>query len=91
MKKLKIKNYGREIFYKQYEVSKVATLDGKHDFISWPKEMVIPTNKIGDIEQVIFEVTETTDITGSKIPLDIVYSVEEYDDICKLMVLKTKI
>jgi hypothetical protein len=91
MKAIRIKEYSTQTFYKQYEVSKIATMDGRADFVVWSKEMVVPINTIGNIEQVIFETTETTSITRREIPVDIVYDVVDYDDICKLMVLKTEI
>jgi hypothetical protein len=52
--------------------------------------MVIPINKIGDITQIIFETVEFTSETRRKILLDVIYDVVEYDDICKLLVLKTE-
>jgi hypothetical protein len=69
----------------------MAQLDTPGTLRSWDREMVVPINTIGNIEQVIFETTETTSITRREIPVDIVYDVVDYDDICKLMVLKTEI
>ena len=91
MKAIRIKPLSQHTFYIHYEVGKMAQLDTPGTLRSWDREMVVPINTIGNIEQVIFETTETTSITRREIPVDIVYDVVDYDDICKLMVLKTEI
>jgi len=90
MKTLRIKPLSQSTFYTQYEVGRVAQLDNPGTLKYWDREMVIPINKIGDITKVIFETVEFTSETRRKIQLDVVYDVVEYDDICKLLVLKTE-
>ena len=90
MKTLRIKPLSQNTFYTHYEIGKMAQLDTPGTLRSWDREMVVPIDKIGDIEQVIFETTEFTSETRRKIQLDVVYDVVNYDDICKLLVLKTE-
>jgi hypothetical protein len=90
MKTLRIKPLSRETFHKQYEIGRVAALDTPGTMKSWDREMVIPIKKIEGITQVIFETVEFTSETRRKIQLDMVYDVVDYDDICKLLVLKTE-
>ena len=87
---LRIKTLSRETFYKQYEIGKIAMVDHPGSMRSWEREMVVPIEKIGNITQVIFETVEYTSETRRKISLDVIYDVVEYDDICKLLVLKTE-
>jgi hypothetical protein len=90
MKTLRVKLLSQNTFYTQYEVGRIAQLDTPGTLRAWDREMVIPINKIGDITQIIFETVEFTSETRRKIPLDVIYDVVEYDDICKLLVLKTE-
>ncbi len=90
MKAIRIKPLSQHIFYTHYEVGKMAQLDPPGTLRSWDREMVVPINKIGDIKQVIFETVEYTSETRRKISLDVVYDVVDYDDVCKLLVLKTE-
>jgi hypothetical protein len=88
MKAIRIKPLSQHTFYIHYEVGKMAQLDTPGTLRSWDREMVVPINKIGDIKQVIFETVEYTSETRRKISLDVVYDVVDYDDVCKLLVLK---
>jgi len=88
MKAIRIKPLSQNTFYTYYEVGKMAQLDTPGTLRSWDREMVVPINKIGDIKQVIFETVEYTSETRRKISLDVVYDVVDYDDVCKLLVLK---
>jgi hypothetical protein len=90
MKTLRVKLLSQNTFYTQYEVGRIAQLDTPGTLRCWDREMVIPINKIGDITKVIFETVEFTSETRRKIQLDVIYDVVEYDDICKLLVLKTE-
>jgi adenine C2-methylase RlmN of 23S rRNA A2503 and tRNA A37 len=90
MKTLRIKPLSQNTFYTHYEVDRMAQLDTPGTMRSWNREMVVPINKIGDIKQVIFETVEYTSETRRKIQLDVVYDVVDYDDICKLLVLKVE-
>ena len=88
---LRIKTLSRETFYKQYEIGKTAMVDHPGSMRSWDREMVVPIEKIGGITQVIFETVEYTSETKREISLDVVYDVVEYDDVCKLLVLKIEL
>lgn len=85
---LRVKTLSHNTFYQQYSIGRIATLDTPGNMRSWDREMVVPIEKIGNITQVIFETVEYTSETRRKIQLDVVYDVVEYDDVCKLLVLK---
>jgi hypothetical protein len=87
---LRVKALSQNTFYQQYEIGKLVAMNEPTYMRSWDREMVVPIEKIGDIKQVIFETVEFTSETRRKIQLDVVYDVVEYDDICKLLVLKTE-
>jgi len=87
---LRVKVLSQNTFYKQYEIGRVGVMNEPTSMRSWDREMVVPIEKIGYIKQVIFETVEYTSESRRKIQLDIVYDVVEYDDICKLLVLKTE-
>lgn len=85
---LRVKALSQNTFYQQYEIGRVGVVGHPEMMKLWDREMVVPIGKIGDIKQVIFETVEFTSETRRKIQLDVVYDVVEYDDICKLLVLR---